>query len=1046
MKVSSLYSMEKPQNTAQEISKTPSKGTAETAMPKMPSDSLAKTSGKTKGKHIYLIDGSGFIFRAYHALPPLMRGDGTPVGAVLGFCNIILKLLDSNSIDNMAVVFDSARGNYRHDIYPDYKANRSETPEDLIPQFPLFREACEAFNLPQIELMGYEADDIIATYAKQAVAQGNDVTIVSSDKDLMQLVNDNVRMMDPMKNTFISYDEVMAKFGVHPDKVIDIQSLAGDASDNIPGVPGIGVKTAALLINEFGDLDTLLDQAHTIKQPKRRESLINHADNARMSRKLVTLATDAPLELRLQDLALHQPDSEKLHKFLFEQGFNTLIGRLLKRGLIQPIKGEEAPSKAEASLISTLKKAPQDYTLVQDLETLKQWLFDAREAGVVAFDTETTALNPTKAELVGFSLSYEVGKACYVPVGHQVGAEQNSAEQVDLKEALSLLRDLLQNPAVKVVGQNLKYDMRILLNYGIEIASYEDTMVMSYCCDGVTHGHGLDALSLTYFDHEMLKFKDLMEDLKKASGRKDVNFSDVELSKATAYAAEDADYTFRLFLLLSQRLLEKKAHDIYHSIDLPMVKVLALMEHKGVLVEPQILSTMSTSFSKHIERLSKEIYALSGREFNIGSPKQLGEILFDELGLTGGKKSKTGNFSTGVDVLDKLAEEGHQIAEKVLEWRHYSKLKSTYSDALPHEISRASGRVHTTYGLTITSTGRLSSSDPNLQNIPIRTEEGRQIRQAFVAQKGYKLVSLDYSQIELRLLAHMADMDSLKTAFKEGLDIHAATASDIFSIPLNDVTSEVRRSAKAINFGIIYGISAFGLARQLKISRHEAAQHIETYYERYPGIRRYMETQKNIAREQGYIETLLGRHCYVKGLHDTNPMRRAFAERQATNAPLQGSSADIIKRAMNGVSALLASYNEAEKEVSSEQVFPQHKGDEEIKTAPKIIPQLDLFGLPEGVSLGMPKEEKAIPKKPQGITLASSTCPIVGPYGSNQKSLTGEAARLLLQVHDELIFEIKEELVEELAPKIQRLMERVIHLNVPLVVDLGIGNNWDEAH
>ena len=1004
------------------------------------------TTSQTNGKHIYLIDGSGFIFRAYHALPPLMRGDGTPVGAVLGFCNILLKLLDANNIDNMAVVFDSARGNYRHDIYPDYKANRSETPEDLIPQFPLFREACEAFNLPQIELLGYEADDIIATYAKQAVAQGNDVTIVSSDKDLMQLVNDNVRMMDPMKNTFIGYDEVRAKFGVHPDKVIDIQSLAGDASDNIPGVPGIGVKTAALLINEFGDLDTLLEQAHTIKQPKRRESLINHADDARMSRKLVTLATDAPLELRLQDLVLHQPDSEKLHKFLFAQGFNTLIGRLLKRGLIQPFKGEEIPSKTEASLIAILQKAPQDYTLIQDLEILKKWVSEAREAGVVAFDTETTALNPTKAELVGFSLSYDIGKACYVPLTHQ-GVEKS---QVDLEDALNVLKELLQNPAVKVVGQNLKYDMRILLNYDIEIASYEDTMVMSYCCDGVTHGHGLDELAMTYFDHDMLKFKDLMVDLKKETGRKEVNFSDVELDKATAYAAEDADYTFRLFHLLSQRLLEKKAHGIYHTIDLPMVKILALMEHKGVLTDPKILGDLSAHFAQHIERLSREVYDLAGREFNIGSPKQLGEILFDEMGLTGGKKGKTGTFSTGVDVLDKLAEEGHQIAEKVLEWRHYSKLKSTYSDALPHEISFASGRVHTTYGLTVTSTGRLSSSDPNLQNIPIRTEEGRQIRQAFVAQKGYKLVSLDYSQIELRLLAHMADMDSLKKAFKDGKDIHSATASDIFNIPLEQVDSAVRRSAKAINFGIIYGISAFGLARQLNISRQEAAQHIETYYERYPGIRRYMDKQKNIAREQNYVETILGRHCYIKGLHDTNPMRRAFAERQATNAPLQGSSADIIKCAMNSISALLAPYNEAEKQEHSQQTFSRYSPLAQQEESAKMAPQLDLFSLPKGVSLGMPAETKTEKNKqadnPQPLTLNQFICPVVGPYGCNQQTLTGQAARLLLQVHDELIFEIKEELVAEIAPKIQHLMGNIVPLDVPLIVDVGIGDNWDQAH
>lgn len=991
----------------------------------------------TTGKHIYLIDGSGFIFRAYHALPPLMRGDGTPVGAVLGFCNIILKLLDSYEIDNIAVVFDCARQNYRHDIYPEYKANRSETPEDLIPQFPLFREACKAFNLPQIELPGYEADDIIATYAKQAVAQGNDVTIVSSDKDLMQLVNNNVRMLDPIKNKFISYDEVEAKFGVQPNKVIDVQSLAGDASDNIPGVPGIGVKTAALLINEFGDLDTLLENAHTIKQNKRRENLIAYADAARMSRKLVTLALDAPLEMKLRDLVLHQPNPEILHQFLVTQGFNTLINRLLKRGLIQPFTGEQAPPQDESTLIAALRNVPQNYTLVQNIDTLKQWIHAARDAGIVAFDTETTALNPNSAQLVGFSLSSEVGKACYVPLSH------TEETQLEMQDALDCLRDLLQNPSVKIVGQNIKYDMRIMLNYGIEVASYDDTMVMSYCCDGTQHGHGLDELAQTYFAHDMLKFKDLMEEIKKETGQKDVNFSDVDLKKATAYAAEDADYTLRLYHVLKQKLLDQKAHTVYHTIDLPMVKILALMEHKGVIADPKVLAGLSKKFSEQLARLETEIYGLSGRDFNIGSPKQLGEILFDELGLEGGKKGKTGTYSTSADVLEKLAGEGNIFPKKVLEWRHYAKLKSTYADALPHEIAPNTGRVHTSYGLTVTSTGRLSSSDPNLQNIPIRTEDGRQIRQAFVAQKGYKLVSLDYSQIELRLLAHMANMDSLKQAFKDGKDIHATTAADIFGLKLEDVDGATRRSAKAINFGIIYGISAFGLARQLNISRSEAAQHIETYYKQYPGIRHYMEKQKNIARESGYVETILGRHCYIKGLHDTNPMRRAFAERQATNAPLQGSSADIIKRAMNGVPGVLAPYN---KDQTAMEILEIPLGIHSPEPATIEPPQLDLFGndMPAGVSLGMPK---TAPQQPaQILTLTSTECPVVGPYGCNRPHLTGETARLLLQVHDELIFEIKEDLIEEIVPKIQKLMQNIIYLDVPLIVDVGIGNNWDEAH
>ncbi len=1027
-----------------------------------PESATSSPDSPTTGKHIYLIDGSGFIFRAYHALPPLTRSDGTPVGAVLGFCNIILKLLDNYDIDNMAVVFDSARKTFRHDIYDLYKANRGETPEDLIPQFPLFREACTAFDLAQIELPGYEADDIIATYTKRAVEQGNEVTIVSSDKDLMQLVGPGVRMLDPIKNKFIGPDEVTEKFGVSPERVIDVQSLAGDSTDNVPGVPGIGVKTAALLINEYGDLDTLLERAGEIKQNKRRENLLEFAEDARISRQLVTLAKDVPIELRLADLALKNPNAEDLHKFLIHQGFTNLIGRLIRRGMIHPLEHGEVPEPNHTKeqgdtagmpshlnqIVAQLTKVDKKYELVTTLDHLKHVLDECEHVGVFAFDTETTDLNPSRADLVGFSLSCKPGQAYYVPLQHHT-----DQAQIPLQDALSVLKPVLQNPSHRVVGQNIKYDMRILLNYGVEIACYDDTMVMSYCAHGSKRSHALDELALQYFGHDMVKYKDVIDIVKKEQDLKTATFANVPLDQATAYAAEDADFTLRLYGVMSQELIDHKCQNLYHQLDLPMVKVLALMEHKGITVCSEKLQTLSQDFETHIQALSQEIYSLSGREFNIGSPKQMGEVLFGDMGLEGGKKSKTGAYSTGADVLDKLAMDGHVIAEKILSWRHYSKLKSTYTEALQSEISERSGRVHTSYGLTTTATGRLSSSDPNLQNIPIRTEDGRKIRQAFVPEKGYKLLALDYSQIELRLLAHAAKLDSLKTAFQNGQDIHALTASEIFDIPLEKIDPMTRRSAKAINFGIIYGISAFGLARQLNISRGEAKSHIERYFEKYPGIRRFMESQKEFAREHGYVETLLGRKCMITGMMDTNPMRRAFAERQAINAPLQGSSADIIRKAMISMGDILGLHNDPKAIMSAPSALDDRKElsnelSQQQETVIAAKPQMDLFGgdMPAGITVGMPKPKVKPTKQTATQSADLSACALVGPYGVNQPLLTGDAVRLLLQVHDELLFEVREDIVNDLAGKLKTHMESVVSLDVPLVVDAGVGQSWDEAH
>lgn len=1017
----------------------------------------------SSSKHLYLIDGSGFIFRAYHALPPLTRSDGTPVGAVLGFCHMILKLLESHPIDHMAVIFDSARRNYRHDIYPDYKANRAAAPEDLIPQFSLIRKACEAFHLPQVEREGYEADDIIATYAKHAKSQGYEVIIVSSDKDLMQLIDDGIQMLDPLKNVPIVAEDVTKKFGVPPQKVLDVLALAGDSIDNIPGVPGIGLKTAAELINTFGSLENVLTKTDTIPQPQRRQNLIQHAEDARLSKKLAQLADDVPLSLPLEQMRLLQLDEPKVIEFLETQGFKNLIARLIKKGILSGAAQTEARAHHhEEDLQTYLTRVPKNYVLIQDIDVLRHWCYQAREQGYVAFDTETTDLNATKATLVGFSLALAPGHACYVPLRH----DPTFGPQITFETALSLLKTLLENPAITVIGQNIKYDMRLMLRYGIEIATYEDTMIMSYDTDGTTHGHGLDELAALYFQHGMLTF----DQVTKKEGRKQLTFDQVDLKTACHYAAEDADYTLRLYKVLQHRLLEKRAHTIYKTVDLPMVRILALMEHQGIKLDLQALATASQNFSERLSLLEKEIYAQTGRTFNIGSPKQLGEVLFHAMGLQSSKKGKSGLHSTSSDVLEDLAAQGHDVAEKILEWRQFSKLKSTYADALPLEIVSQTGRVHTSYGLTTTSTGRLSSSDPNLQNIPIRTEEGRKIRQAFIAEPGYKLVSLDYSQIELRLLAHMADIPSLIQSFKEGQDIHTKTASEVFGVPLDQVDPMLRRSAKAINFGIIYGISSFGLARQLKVSKTEAANYIDVYFKRYPGIRDYMEAKKQEARSYGYVQTLFGRKCYMAGLQDPNPGRRGFAERQAINAPLQGSAADIIKRAMRQMPSLLAPYNNALS-------LDDHK---ELDKTPKPIPlqspgnvvsregQLSLFEplstgnpspsaeappvlkdlkLPAGVTWGFPSQslqEAPLPSSP--AESADSGKDFSSSLFLQAQSLIGPTARLLLQVHDELIFEIQENKIADLLPSLKKTMESVISLKVPLVVDTGVGDTWDAAH
>jgi DNA polymerase-1 len=920
--------------------------------------------------HLYLIDASAYIFRAYHALPPLTRAsDGLPVGAVSGFCNMLWKLLEDLKGDerptHFACVFDKSSYTFRNEMFPDYKANRSEPPEDLRPQFPLVREAALAFHTHALEMEGYEADDLIATYARHAEAKGARVTIVSSDKDLMQLITDKVHMLDTMKNKDIAFDQVVEKFGVGPDKVIDIQALAGDSVDNIPGAPGIGVKTAATLITEYGDLDTLLARAEEIKQPKRRQTLIDHADQIRMSRDLVTLKVDVPVEVPVEDLAVADPDPKTLLDFLEKMEFRTITRRV----------------RETFELEGTLDEATEDepvqidrsaYVTIRDFDALEDWIARARRQGYVAVDTETDALDAHESGLVGVSLALSPGEACYIPLAHIDPNATDSGDmfgmdpprQINMDKALAALKPLLEDDSVLKIGHNLKYDVTVLARNGIAMAPIDDTILLSFALHAGMHNHGMDELSERYFHHSPLSFKDVC-----GTGKKQITFDRVPLDKATEYAAEDADVTLRLWHEFKSKLYKAKVTTVYETLERPLVHVLSDMEAHGIKVDRDHLSRLSADFSQSMARFEAEAHELAGRDFNLGSPKQLGEILFDEMGLEGGKKTKTGAWQTGADVLEDLAAEGHQLPKSILGWRTVSKLRSTYTETLQQQISPRTGRVHTNYGMTGAQTGRLSSNDPNLQNIPIRTEEGRKIREAFIAEPGHVLVSADYSQIELRLLAHIAEIDALKDAFKNGLDIHAMTASEMFDTPIEGMDPMVRRRAKAINFGIIYGISAFGLARQLSIPREEAAAYIKAYFKKFPGIKAYMDETKEFARENERVETIFGRVLHLKGIKAKGP-QRGFAERQAINAPIQGSAADIIKRAM----------------------------------------------------IAMP--------------------------GALEQA--GLSAKMLLQVHDELIFECPKDEADQLIETVKTTMERAplpaLQLSVPLVVEAQAGNTWAEAH
>ena len=921
------------------------------------------------GKHlVYLIDGSGYIFRAYHALPPLTRADGTNVGAVSGFCNMLYKLLDETLNDggatHFAVIFDHSSKSFRNEIYGDYKANRPPPPEDLVPQFPLFRDAVRAFGLPCIEMEGYEADDLIATYAEQAKADGHEVVIVSSDKDLMQLVDGGVTMLDPMKNRAIGHDEVREKFFVAPEHVVDVQALAGDSTDNVPGVPGIGVKTAAQLIDEYGDLDNLLAHAEEIKQPKRRQNLIENAEMARISRELVRLKRDVPVIESIDDFIISEPDAGPLVEFLEGQSFRTLTARVRAR-----FGGEEDAALAE--IVEAPAPEDADYELVQDREALQRWIAEIEKAGIVAVDTETNSLDAVAADLVGISLSVEPGRACYIPLRHKGeapdgeldlgGGDSNAPAQIPVEEAIEMLAPMLADPGILKIGQNIKYDCTVLERAGAPVHPIDDTMLLSFVLDAGSHGHGMDELSRLHLDYSPIPYKEVA-----GTGKSQITFDRVPLDKALDYAAEDADITLRLWRVLKPRLAQEHMAGVYETIERPLVPVISAMEQAGVKVDADILRELSNDFEMRAAEIEREIHEMAGESFNIGSPKQLGEILFDKMSLGGGKKGKTGAYGTGADILEDLAAQGHDLPRRVLDWRQLTKLKSTYTDALQKEIDAKTGRVHTAYHMAGASTGRLASSDPNLQNIPIRTEEGRKIRRAFVAEPGCRLISADYSQIELRILAHIAGIEALKTAFAEGQDIHALTASEVFGIPLDQMDGDTRRKAKAINFGIIYGISPFGLARQLQIPQGEAKSFIDAYFERYPGVKDYMDSARAHAKEHGFVETLYGRRIHLPALRDKNPARRSFAERAAINAPIQGSAADVIKRAMIRIPAAL-----------------------------------DDAGL---------------------------------------------TTRMLLQVHDELIFEASEDQVDPTIEVVKKTMEGAAHLSVPLTVEAGAGDSWADAH
>jgi DNA polymerase-1 len=1002
-------------------SKTATKAKAAAPAPANPAARPLK-----KGDHLFLVDGSGYIFRAYHALPPLTRkSDGLQVNAVLGFCNMLWKLLAEMKTDkptHLAVVFDKSEKTFRTDFFPEYKANRPDAPEDLIPQFPLIREAVHAFEIPCLEQAGYEADDLIATYARLACEAKATTTIVSSDKDLMQLVGNGVTMYDTMKDKRIGAAEVMEKFGVPPDKVIEVQALIGDSSDNVPGVPGIGVKTAAQLIGEYGDLETLLKRASEIKQDKRRQSLIDNAEIARISKRLVTLDQNVPLDVPVDQLAVHEPDYKNLIAFLKAMEFNTITRRVAEKAEIDASQVEadtkltsRAPAKAAPSsagvaggdlfapppqakpngkggtdsaltpisLAAARAEAARNqkidrsqYECVRTVDRLKAWIARAHETGVVAVDTETTSLDPMTAHLCGFSLSVAPNEACYVPIGHREGGGASGSDlfapeaklcagQIPEDQALILLKPLLEDKSILKVAQNMKYDWLVFAQRGIQTAGYDDTMLISYVLDAGKGGHGMDDLAKRWLNPDTIHFHHVA-----GQGKSQVTFDCVAIDNATEYAAEDADVTLRLWNALKARLTAERVTSVYETLERAMPEVLARMERRGISIDRQVLSRLSGEFAQKQGALEEEIKTLAGEPLNPGSPKQLGDILFGKMALPGGTKTKTGQWSTGARELEELAEAGHALPRKILDWRQVSKLRSTYTEALPTYVNPTTHRVHTSYALAATSTGRLSSSDPNLQNIPVRTEEGRKIRKAFVASPGMKLVSADYSQIELRLLSEVAEVPALRKAFQDGVDIHAMTASEMFGVPVKDMPAEVRRRAKAINFGIIYGISAFGLANQLSIEREEAGAYIKKYFERFPGIRDYMDETREFCRANGYVLTLFGRKCHYPDIKASNPSIRSFNERAAINARLQGSAADIIRRAMMRMEGELA--------------------------------------------------------------------------------LAKLNAQMLLQVHDELIFEVPEGEVADTIPIVKSVMQDAPHpavsLHVPLQVDARAADNWDEAH
>ena len=917
-------------------------------------------------KHLHIVDASWFIFRSFHAIPPLNRADGTPVNAVFGYTNLLMKLLEDLNPDHLAITFDAGRKTFRNDIYAAYKANRSDPPEELVPQFALVRDATRAFNLDCIEVPGFEADDLIATYTRLAVEAGANVTIISADKDMMQLVSDKVRLLDVIKNRSIGYEQVVEKFGVGPEKVIEVQALAGDAIDNVPGVPGIGPKTAAQLIREYGDVESLIARAKEIKQPKRRTSILENVENVRVSKRLVQLKDDVPILVPLENLAMRRPDPDVLLKFLAEQGFKSIVAKVQYK---LRADGESVP-EVEGAPPEGANPGETQYELVQTVEVLESWAARARHAGSVAVDTETTSLDESRAELIGVSMSIEPGNACYIPLGHRHAGgdgETTSPVQIPMDQAMAILQPLFADPAVLKIGQNIKYDMRVLARYQAPVHPVDDTMLLSYVLDGGSHSHGMDALAALHLGHTTIKYKEVV-----GTGQSQVTFDQVPLDKALAYAAEDADITLRLHGLLKPRLAGEHLATVYERLERPLIPVLAGMEAKGIQVNEVELKRLSADFTTRMAALETEIHALAGHSFNVASPKQLGEVLFGEMGLEGGKKTDSGAYATGVDVLEGLAAIGHVLPARVIKWRQIAKLKSTYSDALVEQINPRTGRIHTSYAMAGAFTGRLSSTDPNLQNIPVRTEEGRKIRATFLAGPNCQLLSLDYSQIELRLLAHIADIDALKQAFHDNVDIHAMTASEMFGVAVEGMDPMVRRKAKAINFGIIYGISAFGLARQLGIEQSEASSYIKAYFERYPGILEYMDLTKQFCRKHGYVKTLFGRRCHVPGINDKNTAKRGFSERACINAPIQGAAADILKRAMIRV-----------------------------------------------------------------------------PSALEQHGLT-DKANMLLTVHDELLFEVEMDAIAQTTEVVSEVMSSAalpaIALDVPLVVDSGVGSTWAEAH